>query len=147
LVYGGTLALSNLSGTLAAGDSFMLFNAAGGASGAFASITPPRPGFPAFGLAWNTNDLVSSGTLSIVSAAVPPPPVFSGVLRSGTTLTISGTNGLAHEPFIVLATTNLALPLANWIPVATNSFDSTGNFSVPITITAMPQLFFTLSVQ
>jgi hypothetical protein len=147
LVYGGTLALTNLSGTLAAGDSFTLFTAAGGASGAFASITPSRPGFPAFGLAWNTNNLVSSGTLAIVTGTVPPPPDISGVLRSGATLTISGTNGLAYEPFIVLATTNLALPLANWMPVATNAFDSSGNFSVPITTTATPQLFFTLSVQ
>ena len=147
LVYGGTLALTNMSGNLAAGDSFKLFSVGGGASGAFATITPPRPGFPAFGLAWDTNNLTTNGTLAIISASVPPPPVISAVTKSGATLTISGTNGLAYEPFIVLAATNLALPLASWMPVATNAFDGSGHFSVALTITTTPQLFFTLSVQ
>jgi autotransporter-associated beta strand protein len=147
LVYGGTLALTNMSGNLAAGDSFKLFSVGGGASGAFATITPLRPGFPAFGLAWDTNNLTTNGTLAIISASVPPPPVISAVTQSGNTLTISGTNGLANEPFIVLATTNLTLPLASWMPVATNAFDGSGHFSVALTITITPQLFFTLSVQ
>jgi hypothetical protein len=136
-----------MSGNLAAGDSFKLFSVGGGASGAFATITPLRPGFPAFGLAWDTNNLTTNGTLAIISASVPPPPVISAVTQSGNTLTISGTNGLANEPFIVLATTNLTLPLASWMPVATNAFDGSGHFSVALTITITPQLFFTLSVQ
>lgn len=147
LVLGGTLSLTNLSGTLAAGDSFTLFSAAGGISGAFTSVTPSRPGYPAFGLAWNTSNLASSGVLSIVTGVVPPPPLISSVVRSGAALTISGNNGLANEPFIVLASTNLTLPLASWVPVATNAFTGTGSFSVAVTVTNLPQQFFTLSVQ
>jgi hypothetical protein len=67
ITYGGTLTVTNLGGTLVAGDSFKLFNA-GSCSGAFASLSPATPG-P--GLVWNTNTLAIDGTLRI-AAAVPP---------------------------------------------------------------------------
>jgi autotransporter-associated beta strand protein len=148
LVYGGTLALENLSGTLAPGDTFTLFSAAGGLSGSFASISPPRPGFPGFGLAWNTNNLAINGTVSILSAPIPPPPVISGVHLSGTTLTIQATNGPANEPFVLLESTNVAAALHTWAPVLTNAFDSNGHFSVPITVTTnTPEEFFRVQLQ
>jgi autotransporter-associated beta strand protein len=62
LTYGGTLAVTNLSGTLVAGDSFKLFDAAG-YTGTFATIVP---GFPGAGLVWDTSTLTSDGTLRIV---------------------------------------------------------------------------------
>jgi len=49
LHYGGTLQLTNLSGTLTAGDSFQLFGSVN--DGTFASILPAVPGK---GLFWNT---------------------------------------------------------------------------------------------
>ncbi|HEY3862417.1 MAG TPA: autotransporter-associated beta strand repeat-containing protein [Verrucomicrobiae bacterium] len=147
LNYGGTLVLTTLSGSLAAGDSFTLFNAVDGYSGAFSSIVPSRPGFPAFGLAWNTNNLAINGTLSIVPASVPPSPKISGVSVSGTTLSIHGTNGAANEPFVLLQSASLALPLADWTPVLTNSFDASGNFNVSIGVTNQPSEFFTVEVQ
>ena len=79
LFYGGSLVLANLSGSLAPGDSFKLFNAAGGYSGAFTNLTPSRPGFPGFGLAWNTTNLPLNGTLSVMAAAIPPPPNITTV--------------------------------------------------------------------
>jgi autotransporter-associated beta strand protein len=148
LAFGGTLALTNLSGSLAAGDAFTLFSAAGGCNGVFANITPSRPGYPAFGLAWNTNNLAVNGTLSMVSAPIPPPPTISSLNLSGTTLTIKGTNGLANEQCIVLQSTNLTTPLSNWVPVATNAFDVNGRFNVSISLTnGVPQQFFRLGMQ
>jgi hypothetical protein len=148
VVYGGTLALTNLSGSLANGDSFTLFNAAGGYSGAFASISPSRPGYPGFGLAWDTSNLAVNGTLSIVTAPIPPSPRITGISLSGTTLTIQGTNGVANEPFVVLGSTNVAAALTNWLPVSTNAFDGSGNFSVSVGVTnGIPQEFFRLWVQ
>jgi len=61
LTYGGTLFVTNLSGTLAAGDRFKLFQA-GSISGSFGSNSLPNL---SAGLAWNTVNL-SSGVLSVV---------------------------------------------------------------------------------
>ncbi|HEX4122424.1 MAG TPA: autotransporter-associated beta strand repeat-containing protein [Verrucomicrobiae bacterium] len=147
LVYGGTLALTNLSGTLAPGDTFQLFNAAGGISGSFAAVVPSRPNYPAFGLAWNTNSLALNGSISIIAAIVPQSPKITGVSLSGTTLLIQGTNGVPNEPFVLLETTNLAVTPGDWMPVETNSFDQSGDFSLSITATNTPEEFFTLQLQ
>src|SRR5439155_19015372 len=55
VTYGGTLILSNLSGTVSASNVFKLFSASS-YNGAFASI-PLTPSTPGPGLAWNTNTL------------------------------------------------------------------------------------------
>ncbi len=61
--YGGTLTVTNLGGTLAAGDSFTLFSASMYA-GSFSNIT--LPSLPT-GLAWNTANLGVNGTINVVS--------------------------------------------------------------------------------
>jgi hypothetical protein len=68
--YGGTLMLTNLPGTLAAGDAFQLFEAQN-YSGQFDSLQPATPGT---GLVWDTGQLAVNGTLAVVRAisAVPP---------------------------------------------------------------------------
>jgi hypothetical protein len=141
LVLGGSLVLTNLSGSISNGDAFTLFSAAGGISGAFANIVPSRPGFPGFGLAWNTNNLAAAGTLSVTGGSVPPPPRITHISASGTTVTIQGGNGLANEPFLVLESTNLALPLSQWLPVSTNAFDGSGNFSLSISASTGDEYF------
>lgn len=66
---GGTLALSWADGSSgAAGDSFDLFDWNGGASGRFGSLALPALGA---GLAWDTHDLYTGGSLMI--GAVPEP--------------------------------------------------------------------------
>jgi len=97
ITYGGTLMVTNLGGSLAAGDSFKLFNA-GSYSGSFASLSPALPG-P--GLVWNTNTLATDGTLRIAAAA---PPARNNVA-----------SGPPGAPFRVFMATNLILPLINWI--------------------------------
>ncbi|HEX3717752.1 MAG TPA: autotransporter-associated beta strand repeat-containing protein [Verrucomicrobiae bacterium] len=146
LVYGGALVLTNLSGSLAAGDTFTLFNAPGGYSGAFASVGP-RPNYPAFGLSWNTNNLALNGSISVVAATVPPSPRITGVSLSGTTLLIQGSNGIPNESFVLLESTNVAMPLPGWVPVLTNTFDGSGDFSLSVATTNSPQEFFTLQMQ
>ncbi len=63
ITYGGTLAITNLAGTVAPGQSFALF-AAAQASGNFAAITPATPG-P--GLQWDFEP--ATGILRVVGAA------------------------------------------------------------------------------
>ncbi|PWU16790.1 MAG: hypothetical protein C5B50_12650 [Verrucomicrobia bacterium] len=70
LTYGGTLTVTNIGpGTLAAGDRFPLFSAAG-FSGAFSSMNLPPLGL---GLVW-TNKLAVDGSIQVVSVA--PGTIF-----------------------------------------------------------------------
>jgi hypothetical protein len=134
ITYGGTLNLVNISGApLAGGDTFQIFSAAS-LAGSFASITPATPGT---GMTWDTTQL-SSGRISVKS-----PPVIGSPKLSGTNLIFSGTGGTALGTYYVLTATNLTTPLANWIPVATNSYDASGNFNVTNALTpGVPVRFY-----
>jgi len=144
ITYGGTLALTNLSGTLTTNDSFKLF-AANTYSGAFATISPATPGA---GLGWDTNSLTANGTLKITSTATPIPRL-TGISLSGTTLMIMGTNGSAGGQFILLSSTNLALPLNLWTSLLTNNFDGNGNVNLSTNILnpSNAQQFYRLQTQ
>ena len=67
LNYGGTLTATNLAGTLAANDSFKLFNAASFAGAFAATNLPPL----AAGLGWQFT--LGSGSLSVVQTVNPNP--------------------------------------------------------------------------
>ena len=75
ITYGGTLTVNNLGGTLAAGDSFKVFNAAS-YSGTFNLVTPA----PGPGLAWDTTGL-NTGTIKVVASA--PVPTIGKITVSG----------------------------------------------------------------
>lgn len=88
-------------------------------------------------------------TNTFVLVAPPTPPSIQSFSLSGTTLTISGNNGTPDEQYVVLASTNLASPLAQWMPVVTNAFDGSGNFNEVFDLTntlnsSTAQQFFTL---
>ena len=135
LNYGGTLVLTNLSGTPAEGDSFQLFTA-GVYNGSFTAIVPATPG-P--GLTWNTNNL-SSGMLSISG-----PPAITSFQISGSSLTVQGAFGPPNQQFALLASTNVTLPLNQWTPLDSNFFDGNGNFNLTTTINpTLPQQFYRL---
>ena len=123
MTYGGTLNLINISGSPLTAGSFQIFNAAV-YSGSFTTITLPTLGA---GLAWNTNQLNSSGIISVVSTAGPS---IGSSYVSGGNFIFSGTGGASSAPYYVLTTTNLSLPLSQWAPIATNTFSSAGGFSV-----------------
>jgi len=138
LSYSGKLLVTNIGpGSLAVGDEFPLFNAASYA-GSFSSVTlPPLAG----GLAW-TNQLLSYGSIAVVAT---PPLGFGSIQRSGTNVIMSGTGGTAGGNYVVLATTNAALPATNWTRVLTNQFDAFGAFSFTNTVTpATPAQFYRL---
>lgn len=61
-------------------------------------------------------------TLTNQSQPTTLQPGITGVSVSGTNLVMTGTNGVAGEVYTILSATNLALPLSQWIPVATNTF-------------------------
>jgi alpha-galactosidase len=140
ITYGGTLNLININGTsLAAGNSFQIFNATSHAA-SFTNIIPAAPGL---GLAWDLSQL-NTGRISIISVPATPPTITETMLApSG--LVLAGTGGVPGLTFQVLTTTNLIIPLSNWLVAGTNTFDTTGNFRLTNQIsTNVPQQFYRL---
>jgi autotransporter-associated beta strand protein len=136
ITYGGVLGLTYLSGSPPNGSSFKLFQATN-YQGSFSSISPATPG-P--GLAWDTSLLNTSGTIRVRAGGAP---IITGITLLGSTVVISGTNGAPGETYFVLTSTNLALALPDWTPLATNIFDGSGDFTFTNNVT-VPQQYFLL---
>jgi rhamnogalacturonan endolyase len=135
---GGTLNVTNIRGTAAAGNSFKLFGAAR-YSGSFTNFA--LPALPA-NLAWSTARLGVDGSLWVVSIGAPS---ISQTYLAGTNLAVSGAGGAPYGTYYVLTTTNLALPAGQWAILATNQFDAAGNFSFTNAINpGVAQLFYAL---
>jgi fibronectin type 3 domain-containing protein len=81
VTFGGSLTVTSLSGTLAAGDQFQLFSASS-YTGSFASMTLPAL---SAGLAWNFD--ASSGSLSVVTVQAPAIP--TGLAATPGTLAVA----------------------------------------------------------
>jgi len=113
VAYAGVLVVTNIAGALSGGQSFQLFSASASA-GNFSSIQPASPGA---NLAWSFSP--NSGTLSVL--ALPPPLITQYGLDQDTDFSLSGT-GPSGQPYRILVTTNLALPLSNWTAAATGDF-------------------------
>jgi autotransporter-associated beta strand protein len=118
LTYGGTLTVTNLGGTLAAGNSFHLINAST-CAGNFAATNLPALGS---GLAWNWTP--TNGTLAVVSTVPPPPTItsFSHLTNGSFSLTFTGTSGAGYTLY---TTTNLALPISSWTVLTNGLFNGT----------------------
>jgi hypothetical protein len=142
IAYGGTLTLVNISGApLAVGNSFQLFSAPS-MTGSFSSISPATPGA---GLAWDTSQLNTLGTLNVIAGA--SQPVVSSVRILSGNLIFSGSGGTASANYAVLTTTNVTTPLTSWTSLETNSFDATGAFSVTNAISSgTPQRYYRLKL-
>ncbi len=142
--YGGTLTLVNLGPALVAGDSFKIFTAStGNYTGAFGGIVPATPGA---GLQWDTSSLNVDGTLKVVVGTVSQPSIASVTLAAGNII-LQGTNGPANGTYWVLTSTDVALPLANWTPLATNQFSGSGTFSFTNAVNpGDPRRFYLLQV-
>lgn len=137
LTHGGTLVVTNVGATpLAAGDSFQLFTAAT-RSGSFSGINLPSLNS---GLAWNTNALLTSGTIFVISIA---PPMFNSVAAigaGGLRLNFSGPTGFNYE---VRASTNVALtPITTWTVLTTGTFTAGPVVFDDLTATNQAQRFY-----
>jgi autotransporter-associated beta strand protein len=145
ITYGGALIVTNTSGTLASGESFQLFHSGSGTyPGSFSSIQLPTL---ASGLTWNTNQLATTGTISIGGSAQVLSFNPSGITRTGTTVGISGSGGNPGGTYYVLSTTNIALPLNEWTPIETNTFDGSGDFNFNVSTTNAPHEYFEIEEQ
>ncbi|HEU5125583.1 MAG TPA: autotransporter-associated beta strand repeat-containing protein [Verrucomicrobiae bacterium] len=140
LMLGGTLVVTNVGGSFTAGQTFKLFESLAGYEGGFEALELPALGN---GMSWNTDNLTSDGTITIIGVTLPQITVQSG----GGKVILNGVNGAPGATYNVLTSTNLASPLANWTAIETNVFDGTGAFSFTNSIDPnAPQRFFILFV-
>jgi len=135
---GGVLVVTNIGpDALAPGDTFNLFDATT-FNGSFTSFVLPVVS----GATWDTTKVTVDGTISLVAAVQ-----FAGISLSGSTLTLSGNGGSANGTYYLLGSTNVTAPANNWLPLQTNLFDGSGNFSTTVTVNpANPKQFFRLFI-
>ena len=89
---------------------------------------------------------VSGESVNLVVSTGASIPAINSVTLSGTDLIFSGANGPDNHTYYVLASTNVALPLAQWTSIATNTFSPTGTFSVTNANGVIPRRFFIIQV-
>jgi fibronectin-binding autotransporter adhesin len=89
---------------------------------------------------------ISGGALQLVVGTPASPAKFTGISVSGVTLTITATNGAAGGQYRLFGTTNLMLPISQWTPLLTNTFDGSGhlNLSTNIVNPNSPREFYLL---
>ncbi len=133
VTYGGELIVTNLGGTLAAGDTFKLFDAVpGNYFGAFDAIVLPPLG-PS--LSWETNNLAIDGTISVVG---PQPPL--NFVNNGTSIDFSWSGSFKLQVQTNALSTGLS---GNWV-------DYPGGDSSPVNVAIdpnAPAVFFRLAEQ
>ena len=115
------------------GTTFNVLLSYSGVLGTFSSLGLP----PA--VSWQT----AYGATNFTLVAGSGSPQFGTVNLSGTNLIFIGMGGTAGSNYVVLASTNLAIPLTNWLALTTNTFDGTGQFHYTNNVNpAKPQQFF-----
>ena len=153
LAYAGTLTVTNIgTNVFAAGDSFQLFTA-GSHSGGFSTVTLPTL---STNLAWYTNNLISSGQLTVVALPAITNQPAATVANTGTTAgfsvgatgsgtlayqwRINGTN-LTGATLSTLSLTNVQLTNAgNYTVVVTNSYGSVTSSIASLTVYVVPTI-------
>jgi hypothetical protein len=135
LTLAGTLNVTNLAGFGA--GTYVLITYGGSLSGSMAIDSQP-PGYAY---------VLDTGVPGEVRLIVAGPPVFNSIKLVNGELVASG-SGYSNGTYRVLASTDVGLPLNLWTPVATNTFDSAGLFSITNLIDPdEPQTFYRLQLQ
>ena len=133
---GGSFSVSLNGGYVPTNGTLFSVLSYGSCSGAFTSL-----GLPA-AVTWQT----TLGSTNLTLIAIGGEPLrFATASLSGTNLVFSGTGGTAGSNYVVLAGTNVALPLTNWTTLATNTFDGAGHFDFTHGVSPLkPRRFFIL---
>ena len=103
---------------------------------------------PQIGFTFNSRSFGTTSARPFLEISAVPVPGISAVNLSGTNVVLSATNGVAGGTYYVFSSTNLALPLSQWTPVATNVLSGSGNFTTTVTnANTTAQQFFILQTQ
>lgn len=85
---------------------------------------------------------------SNIEVGNPPPPVPSitsiALDAAGSNIIVSGTNnnGTTSGQYVILTSTNIALPISSWTPLSTQAFDQTGSFNYTNAIGTNPNAYY-----
>lgn len=88
---------------------------------------------PATGFTFNSRSFVTNSARPFLEISAAPQPGILMINLSETNVVLAATNGVAGGTYYVLNSTNLALPLNQWTPVATNVPTVNGNFTITVT--------------
>jgi autotransporter-associated beta strand protein len=143
---GTTLQIKNTGAALTSGNYELIAASNGGL------VTGTLPPFTVEGSGLSVGATASlqitgdSLYLNVSGGTPPPVPHITSISVTGTTLNISATNGAANGVFELLESTNLTLPLGQWQPVLTNTFNGSGvlNLSTNIVKPNVPDEFYIL---
>jgi hypothetical protein len=99
--------------------------------------------FSSLGLPSAVNWQSNYGSTNFTLVAGSGSPEFGSIYLAGTNLIFNGTGGTAGSNYVVLVSTNVALPLKSWTALTTNKFDVSGQFQYTNHINpAKPRQFF-----
>jgi autotransporter-associated beta strand protein len=127
----GTLTVNNIGSDVQVGDTYKLLSVP--ATGTFTATNLPAFTSNGSPIVW-TNKLGIDGTIQVLSITEVAPTTnanITKVLLSGTNVVVIGTNNNVPNTsfhYVALTSTNIAIPLSNWVPVVTNGFNPDGTF-------------------
>ena len=75
------------------------------------------------------------------------PSLGETIFRAGPNVVMAGTGGSPGGTYRIMASTNIALPMSQWTPLATNLFDGGGSFHYTNAVQAgLPAQFFRIAL-
>jgi len=99
---------------------------------------------------WTYSGNTGSYSVKTLQVYVSPLPNYSptlGIRINGSNIAFYGSNGPAFGSYVILGSTNLALPVTLWTPVSSNLLDNAGSFAWTNSFGASSGSFFRLEVQ
>jgi hypothetical protein len=129
-----TVTLS-VAGLPAGASASLSTNSVTGAGSATLTVFASKsiaPGNYALSLVGTSSGLAHTSPVGLVIVTAPPAPRITRISLSGTTLSLSATDGLPGGAWQLLQSTNVALPLSRWQTNRSGAFDSNGSLSTSI---------------
>ncbi len=134
-----------LSFALALPVAFVNDVIAGGEVGLFLTALDPGVGFT-----FHSHKYGIEPARPFLEISAVPGPGLSTITRSGPDITITAQNGIAGGTYHLMSSTNMELPLGQWVPVATNRLSADGEITCVLTnavgANAVPARFFVLQL-
>jgi autotransporter-associated beta strand protein len=134
---GSTLFNVNNTGSALASGSYKIISAATAGNAGLVAGTVPAVTVSGGGIVSGATvalQIISGELFLVVSGGSPSQPHITSISLNGTTLTIMATNGTVGGQYVLLQSTNVALPLTQWTRVLTNVFDGSGNLNLSTNI-------------
>lgn len=140
-----TLKVNNTGSALAVGNYKLVSKATSGNTGSVAGTVPSSVTVTGGGIAGGTTASlqITSGEL-FLAVASSSPPKLARISISGTTLTVVATNGTSGAQWTLMQSTNLAVPLSQWITNSVLTFAPDGKITNTANVATNAQTFYIL---